>query len=153
MSGKAIRETLAALGVIASMVFVGLEIRQNTAVARGQTRQELALQFEDWLELRASNEEIDDLFYRGWVEEAELTAGQDRRAVLLMRIFITRLENVYLQVGEGLVDESALTSYGWGADLYFASGRFHAWWRSQGGTGNFDPGFVAFFDERFGLAP
>ena len=34
MSGKAIRETLAALGVISSMVFVGLEIRQNTSVAR-----------------------------------------------------------------------------------------------------------------------
>ncbi len=31
MSGKAIRETLAALGVSASVVFVGLEIRQNTA--------------------------------------------------------------------------------------------------------------------------
>ena len=30
MSGKAIRETLAALGVIASMVFVGVEIQQNT---------------------------------------------------------------------------------------------------------------------------
>jgi hypothetical protein len=34
MSGKAIRETLAALGVIASMVFVGLEIQQNTVASR-----------------------------------------------------------------------------------------------------------------------
>jgi hypothetical protein len=41
MSGKAIRETLAALGVIASMVFVGLEIRQNTVAVRGTTHQEL----------------------------------------------------------------------------------------------------------------
>ena len=41
MSGKAIRETLAALGVIASMVFVGLEIRQNTALARAATRHAL----------------------------------------------------------------------------------------------------------------
>ena len=37
MSGKAIRETLAALGVIASMVFVGLEIRQNAEATRGAT--------------------------------------------------------------------------------------------------------------------
>jgi len=34
MSGRAVRETLAALGVIASLVFVGAEIRQNTTVAR-----------------------------------------------------------------------------------------------------------------------
>ena len=41
MSGKAIRETLAALGVIASMVFVGMEIRQNTAVARASAHNDL----------------------------------------------------------------------------------------------------------------
>ena len=37
MSGKAIRETLGFLAVVASLVFVGFEIRQNTQVARGQT--------------------------------------------------------------------------------------------------------------------
>ena len=36
---KRIREVFAFLGFIASMVFVGLEIRQNTAATRGQTRQ------------------------------------------------------------------------------------------------------------------
>ncbi len=33
MSGKAIRETLGFLAVVASMVFVGMEIRQNTVIA------------------------------------------------------------------------------------------------------------------------
>ena len=41
MSGKAIRETVGFLAVVASLVFVGMEIRQNTQVARGQTRIEL----------------------------------------------------------------------------------------------------------------
>ena len=40
MSGKVVRETLGFLGVVASLMFVGLEIRQNTAVARGQARQD-----------------------------------------------------------------------------------------------------------------
>jgi len=151
MSGKALRDTVGFLGVVASLVFVGLEIRQNTAVARGQTRQELALEFQDWLELRATVEGVDDLFNRAWVEEGELTPGEFRRAVLLMRIFLTRLENVYLQVGEGLVDDSALRSYGWAAGQYFGSGRFHRWWAISSVA--FDPAFVAFFNERFGLAP
>jgi len=38
MSGKAVRETLAALGVIASLVFVGTEIRQNTTATRSATQ-------------------------------------------------------------------------------------------------------------------
>jgi hypothetical protein len=41
MSGKAIRETLGFLAVVTSLVFVGMEIRQNTAVARGQARRNL----------------------------------------------------------------------------------------------------------------
>ena len=151
MSGKAVRDTLGVVGVVASLVFVGLEIRQNTAVARGQTRQEMALHFQDWLELRASSAELDDLFYGAWVEEIELTEGEVRRAVLLMRMFLTRLENVYLQVGEGLADDSALRSYGWGAGQYFQGARFQRWW-SPGQRANFDPAFVAYFNQRFGLS-
>ena len=38
MSGKAIRETLGFLAVVASMVFVGLEISQNTSATRSATQ-------------------------------------------------------------------------------------------------------------------
>ncbi len=40
MSGKAIRETVGFMGVIASLVFVGLEIRQNTLASRAAAIQE-----------------------------------------------------------------------------------------------------------------
>jgi len=151
MSGKVVRDTVGFLGVVASLVFVGLEIRQNTAVARGQARQDLAFHFQDWLELRASSEELDDLFWGAWAEDAELTPGQERRAVLMMRIFLTRLENVFLQVDEGLVDETALNSYGWAAGQYFRSDRFRDYWERQF-SGTFDPDFVMFFSQRFGLS-
>ena len=40
MPSKATRETLAAIGVIGSMIFVGLEIRQNTQAVRANAIQE-----------------------------------------------------------------------------------------------------------------
>lgn len=40
MPSKAMRETLATIGVIASMIFVGLEIRQNTQAVRANAIQE-----------------------------------------------------------------------------------------------------------------
>ena len=43
MSSKAIREALAALGVIASLLFVGFEIRQNTMVARASAYQAIGV--------------------------------------------------------------------------------------------------------------
>ena len=43
MSTKAIRETLAALGLIASLLFVGFEIRQNTIAARASAYQSIGV--------------------------------------------------------------------------------------------------------------
>lgn len=41
MSGEALRETLGFIGVVASLVFVGIEIRQNTIVARAAAYQDI----------------------------------------------------------------------------------------------------------------
>jgi len=155
MSGKAVRETLAALGVVASLVFVGVEIRQNTAVARGQTRQELFAHSQEWLTLLTADEAFSELFDAAWNDErlAELPAPEQRRARLMMRMNIMRLENVYLQYAEHLVDQSALADYGFTAGNMFGTATFEAWWRGGGGRGTFDPGFVAYFEERFGLTP
>ena len=43
MSGKAIAEALAAMGVIASMMFVGMEIRQSNAQARAAAYQSIGV--------------------------------------------------------------------------------------------------------------
>ena len=43
MSSTAVRESLAALGVIASMVFVGLQIRQSNIQARAAAFQEIGI--------------------------------------------------------------------------------------------------------------
>ena len=48
MSGKAIRETLAALGVIASMVFVGMEIRTSNVQARAAAYQAIGIATAEW---------------------------------------------------------------------------------------------------------
>ena len=39
MSGKAVRETLGFLAVVAGLVFVGFEIQQNSEATQAETRQ------------------------------------------------------------------------------------------------------------------
>lgn len=41
MSAAAIRETLGFIGVVGSLIFVGIEIQQNTKVARAAAYQEI----------------------------------------------------------------------------------------------------------------
>ena len=58
MSRKAIRETLGFLAVVASLVFVGIEIQQNTSAIRGQTRQSLNADYREWQMAMATSPEL-----------------------------------------------------------------------------------------------
>jgi hypothetical protein len=151
VSGQAIRETVGTLAVVASLIFVGFEIRQNTAVARAQARHELADLSQDWLILMATDTLFAASFYKAWVfEDAELTPTEGRSAHFGMMVHLRRLENVYFQFKEGMVDASALGSYGFQTSGVFRTTKFIRMW--QGERQAFDDDFVAFFEKRFGIA-
>jgi hypothetical protein len=105
MSGKAVRETLAALGVIASLVFVGMELQQNTAAIRGQTRQSLNADYWEWQPTVASSPDLFNSFSQEF-ESGATPAG------FAMFARMRNLENAYLQYREGLVGEPVFNSYG-----------------------------------------
>ena len=151
MSGKAFRDTIGFTGVVVSLVFVGLEIQQNTAVARGQTRQDLAALNHEYLLLRVTSPELNDLMSRAWVEEGDLTGFEPNQANWMMRLILRRLENVYLQYSEELVDESALNSYGLLRNPIFEGVRFRDFWVTRDEHAVYDSEFVRFFEDRLGL--
>ncbi len=62
---------------------------------------------------------------------------------------VRSMENVYLQMSEGVVDESVLASYGWADNTTFRSGAFLDWWRNR--RQRFHPDFVAAFAREYGL--
>lgn len=151
MSGKDLRETLGVLAVVASLVFVGFEIRQNTAVARGQARQELAALNQEWLILQSTDSTFNDIYRRFWiVADTSLTDSELARATWGMRLNLRRMENVYFQYREGLVDVSALQSYGFQAvSTMFKTPRFIDFWVTHDERRAYDPDFVRFLEERF----
>jgi hypothetical protein len=152
VSGEAIRETVGIIGVIASLVFVGLEIRQNTTVARGQTRQDLAALNQEWLVLMSTDSAFASTFQKAWVEHnRDLSQHEVWRAHFGMRMHLRRLENVYLQFAEGLVDASALQSYGFQSELLFRSATFRDFWSVE--QSGFDPGFVRYLDQHLRQTP
>jgi hypothetical protein len=147
------KELVAVFGVILSLIFVGIEIRQNTRVARGETRTNLAALNQDWLFLVANSDE-GEIYRRVWIapESEELTQAELSRANLLMIANLRRLENVYFQYEEGLVDESALESYGFRTNNgLFGGGAFREWWFAEDNRSVFHPGFVSFFEDKNGL--
>jgi hypothetical protein len=152
MSGKAVRETLAALGVIASLVFVGTEIRQNTTVAKATARQALT---EGSLTL-FQGQYGDGELNRQFTDRIQAQAGTEPTCpqatmCAFVRAMLRQHENVFLQVEEGLLDRSAFASYGYGNNPVYASPHVSTYWPRI--RARFNPDFVAAFEAEYDLAP
>jgi hypothetical protein len=139
-------EVVAAVGVILSLLFVGLEIRQNTAAVRAQTRQGLTTMSGDFL-MQMATTDLGDLWFR-WAAGEEIDPSEWNRLHLAIITGVRNLENIYLQYREGVIDESALSSYGWRGSVMYGTDRFAEWWWA-GGRNRFNPMFVAAFEAEY----
>jgi hypothetical protein len=146
MKGTRVRDVLAFLGVVASLLFVGVEIRQNTSATKGQTRQELAALNQEWLILLTADSAFSEIFTRTWVNGGEVKPEEAFRVEMMMTLNMRRLENVFFQYQEGLVDETALGSYGLQSMGW--TPRFMDWWVAQDWRAAFHPDFVEFVESR-----
>jgi len=111
MSGKTIRETLGVLGVIASLIFVGVEIRQNTIASRAAAYQAIGIATATAFDNTAHNRrliinahattaaEMDEI---DWLQWANLMSGYARLG-----------ETLLLQVEEGILPADAMERLGY----------------------------------------
>jgi len=148
MRGRALREGLAATGVILSPMFVGAEIRQNTVATRGATLTELASGSREWLMSIAANPDLASA-WRRWLAGEELNPDETEMAALTVNALLRNVENVFLQVEAGAVDESALISYGFGTASAWRSPNFPDHWNSR--WSRYNPDFVAAFEAETGI--
>lgn len=152
MSGKAVRETLGFLAVVAGLLFVGLEIQQSNVQARAAARQALAETSIGLNLARASGPRLDtDL--NEWVA-AGVGETLDCNGTSACRFVFAVLryhENVFIQVMEGVLDESALESYSYREAPIYDSPLFAQYWPTI--RRQFDPDFVAAFEPVYDLAP
>ncbi len=116
-------EVLGLIAVAVSLVFVGLEIRQNTIASRAAAYQEHGSHLSNqWLAL-AQDPALTRLFLADEDNWEELT-GVEKAQLTNMWIAIFRnYETILLQVEEGLLNQDAMERLGWG--------------------GAFDPGYQA----------
>ena len=152
MSGKAIRETLGFIAVVASLVFVGLEIRQNNVQARAAARQGLAEISIQMNLTRATDRQLDqDVLDWAGASPEQVLDCRSTRACGFVFAALRFHENVFLQNREGVVDESVFSSYSWRNNRNYRAAFFPDYW--SGYRGAFDPDFVAAFEAEYDLAP
>lgn len=143
---------LANIGVIAGIVFLAMELRQNTAAVQGATYQALSD--------GNSNQ------YLGVVHDpdfavalagvyadrgmAEFSDTESMQLIFYCNSLLQRLENSYFQWQTGFVDDRIFHSYGW-SDGILSTRLFSEYWSRIGARANTDVQFRQFFEEHVNL--
>ena len=137
---------LANVGVIAGIVFLGYEMRQNTQVARQEAYNSFTQSVTDLNTTIVANPQLAGLIARvarGERREA-LTPSEQMQVDLLLVGRMRILEGLYQSFEEGIADEGYFQNFLTGQE---DSPYFQEVWSTFRAT--FDPAFVEYIEARF----
>lgn len=144
---RSIAEIFGVLGVIASLVFVGVEIRQNTAAVRSAA----ILHVSDQAMSLGLTIAGDDALVRLYAEARQgrrldsFEPQDETRYLVLVNAGLRRVENIFLQVETGVLDPKSLQQVG--VAFYQEPAARDVWELVRPG---FDPAFASYWDETLG---
>ena len=102
---KAFIEIGGAASVLVGLIFVGAELRQNTAAVEAATFQSLTDASSDWLMMVAADPELLRAWTIGSTDPEQLDAADSTRYFLVTRSFWVRMQNVYSQWERGTLGD------------------------------------------------
>jgi len=139
----ALGEFVGALAVIITLIYLGLQVRQNTISSRAGTFANATDAWTDYLQAQSINDL--DLMLRLATEPTELTHAEFLRVYYLYRALFRRMENDYYQYRNGVFDQGTWEAYvmSWERDM-FSTPSCRAMWGLQRST--FGPQFCEVFD-------
>ncbi len=134
-------EMLSGLAIVVSLIFVGLEVKQNTNAVRSTVVQAVSQQSYDAIVLMLENSEL-----RGAMAAMEgAPPNEQQRLLYLYYAALVRVQlNRYMQVKLGVIDSTTVLALGGGGGIY-DNASFRTYWLPR--RDNYDPEFVAFIED------
>ncbi len=149
ISIRVLGEIIAVTGLVLSLIFVGFEIQQSTVAARSAAYQEIGIATAQvWLE-RSTNRELSDAILKassGPGEYHNLSSSDKALVRSWLLSFIRLSETIYLQIEQGLLDEQAFDTLGYG-DTTFGNSIVQAAWPEMRAVTT--SSFAEFVEERY----
>ena len=141
---RTIVEIIGFLSLVGSLAFVGVEIRQNTSAVRGATNQAISDQVGELMLTIATDDNLARLVKRLYDGETrdQFDPVDDMRLYMTIMTGLRRVENIFLQIEDGILDDRAFDRIGlsfyrsnYGQEIWQANKQF------------FDREFVPFFEQ------
>jgi hypothetical protein len=125
-------QVIGALAVVISLIYVALQIRQNTNAVRSATAQAVHEHFSNWYNLVAADAELARIAANGLRDYASLSEQERVRFVATFMSFVSYSQNAFLKWREGLLKPALWL--GWEQvmmNLFGAPGG-KAFWKERG---------------------
>lgn len=136
----AIGEIVGAIGVILTLVYLAVQIRQNTASLKSSTLQGMLEASAGLHDLCASDAELGRIFLKGVQDQSSLTEEEFPRFQFLMMSFLRRLETIYNQGNSGQVSDADWLGVKVSSLDILARPGAQEWWHSN--QNRFSPSFA-----------
>jgi hypothetical protein len=146
-----IGELLGGIGVLGSLIFVGLQVRQNTQSVRSST---LQLNADYWLNYFSmiADPKFSTIYAKGSLGQVDLDQGQFGQFFVLCRATFMGMENQHYQFLHGLLDSDAYAGYETTIrEQVAAFPGIRAMWQLVRHTYSAD--FVGFMDKQIAIIP
>lgn len=136
-------EIIGVILVVASLIYVAQQLRQNTAMMKAGSRQAM-MGFGQEILFKVID--YPDIFFGMAKGQGELSDEEKIRMDQWLRAVLRGREYDWLQYREGLVDEASFTAYSQIIPAVLGTRRSQEWWKTVG-QDTLDPEFVAYVDE------
>lgn len=101
-------EIVSAIGLIISLIYVGVQITDNTSATRSETASSANAEFIDFYTLVTSDAELTEVWLRGVNEPETLTPTESVRFVFVLHTVMLQFQNNFYLVEEGTLDPRML---------------------------------------------
>ena len=142
----AIGQLVGALLVGITLIYLSLQLRQNTAALKSSTFLAISTLMGSTMEVLATQLDLAPLLIRAQSGLDELTATERARFGFLMMMAVRRVEAVVVQRHLGLIDPELTEGFERSALSALASKGARQWW--EGSKGAFSNLFAAWADEK-----
>ncbi len=141
----ALGEFIGAFGVIASIVYVGLQVRQNTRAVRSETRFALANSMSQAHYEIATND-MGRIINSSVTDPLAMSDEDKVRWIYWYEGFFHMLEGYYHEYQEGQLSKEFMERYdGWIAGM-MSLDHYRAWWESERIQNRFTDSFLNYVD-------
>jgi hypothetical protein len=128
---SAIANVLAAISVILTVVYLAIQIRQNTHATHSQTYHLATSALAEMAGIIGSNKELARIFRIGMLNPGELDEDESAQFGYLGISLFRRFENVFFQYKSGMIDEDFWNGHRDNILWFFHRPGMQFWWKDR----------------------